>query len=194
MLNRTLPEPELIAEIKLKSRIGAEALYDMYAKNLFGILIKIIKNKEIAEDALQQTFMRIWDSFDSYDASKARLYTWMLCITRNIAKDTLRSKQCSQGAQTESIDFHLDRVEQQQIVSLNTDRLLMRSWLQSLKAEQRAILDLIYFSGYTHTEVALHLGIPVGTVKTRCRNGINMLRAIYNRLEVPVKMHVQLAS
>jgi RNA polymerase sigma factor (sigma-70 family) len=177
---KALSEDKLIEAIKCKSRIGAEALYDMYANTLYGIIVKIVCNDEIAEDLLQDSLIKIWDSFDNYDAAKGRLFTWMICIARNLTKDTLRSKQYRQRLITETIECQPGMIAQNNYVVFNTDTIGVRPWLDHLKKDQKDILDLIYFKGYTHSEVAEELHIPLGTVKTRCRMAINILRGIYN--------------
>ncbi len=88
-----LPEDKLIAAIRVKSREGSTALYDNYGKTLYAIIFNIVKDKEMAEDIFQEAFMKIWNSFDKYDESKGRLFTWMSCVSRNLAKDALRTKQ-----------------------------------------------------------------------------------------------------
>ena len=88
----TLSENELVHAILTKDRNGAEALYDMYSSSLYGVIFRIVQHEEIAEDLLQDTFIRIWNSFSSYDASKGRLFTWMVNVARNIAIDKTRSK------------------------------------------------------------------------------------------------------
>ncbi|GAC1301451.1 MAG: sigma-70 family RNA polymerase sigma factor [Mucilaginibacter sp.] len=176
-----LPENELIDAIKNKSRAGAETLYDMYSKSLYGIIIKLVKNKEIAEDTLQKAFLKIWNSFDHYNASKGRLFTWMLAVTTNIARDTLRSLHYHQYLNTESIDDHVVKIEERYYSVFNIETIGARPLINSLKKEHKQILELIYFQGYTQSEVADELKIPLGTVKTHCRKAIQTLRDIYNK-------------
>src|ERR1700753_3568396 len=92
-----LPEKKLIEEMKAQSRIGAEALYDMYSRSLFGVLLKIVNDDYLAEDLLQQSFIKIWYSVANYNDTRGRLFTWMIAITRNMARDCLRSKTYHQG-------------------------------------------------------------------------------------------------
>lgn len=176
-----LKEDKLINELKAKTRIGAQALYDMYAKTLFGILLRWIKDKELAEDLLQQSFIKIYSSFENYDVSKGRLFTWMLTITRNIAKDSLRSKVYHQSLNTEPLEFNFDYVEENNTVVFNTDTIGIKEWVDKLKYGHKDILNLIYYKGYTQAEVAEELKIPLGTVKTRCRTAVCLLRDQFNR-------------
>jgi len=175
-----LTEEKLIEAIKTNSRIGAEALYEMYSKSLYGVLLKMVNNRELAEDMLQQSFVRIWNSIDSYDKSKCRLFTWMISITRNLARDLLRSKMHQQGLATETLEPHFNNIDQHDMVILNTDAIGIKAVVDNLKDNHKAILNLIYYKGYTHTEVAEELGIPLGTVKTNCRKAICILRGIFD--------------
>ncbi len=179
-----LPEDKLIAAIRVKSREGSTMLYDRYSKTLYTVIFRIVNDKEMAEDIFQEAFMKIWNSFDKYDASKGRLFTWMCCVARNVAKDALRTKLHHKYMATVPLENHIEKVEQQGSMVLNTDTLGMQLWTKNLKKSQKDIVDLIYFKGYTHAEVAHELAIPLGTVKTRCRTGINVLRAIYNDLPI----------
>lgn len=177
-----MAEEKLLEAIKIKSRVGAVALYDMYSGTLYGVITRIVKNKEMAEDILQESFIKIWESFDKYDTSKGRFYTWMNCIARNMAKDALRSRQYHEYLNTGPIDDHIIKIDRDNQVSFNTDTVGLALWLRQLKKVQQDILELIYFKGYTQTEVACQLNIPLGTVKSRCRKGIDILKKTYNNV------------
>jgi len=181
MKKKTLPlsEENLVYQVKIKSRQGAEALYDEYSKNLFGVICLIIPNKEIAEDVLQMAFTKIWFSFDSYDPSKGRLFTWMLVLVRNMAKDVLRSKQHHKELVTVDIECHTQQIDRSFHILFNNDVLLIRSLVSALKKEQKEIIDLVYFKGYTQVEAAEELNLPLGTVKTRCRAALRSLRSLF---------------
>ncbi len=180
----TLTENELIEAIRNRSRIGAETLYDMYSKSLYGIIIKVVKNKEIAEDTLQRAFMKIWNSFEHYNSSKGRLFTWLLAVTTNVARDTLRSLQYRQFLNTDSIDDHVGKIEEEYNSIPNIDAIGAKRLINGLKKEQKNILDLIYFKGYTQSEVAKELDMPLGTVKTHCRKALHILREVYNKTNI----------
>jgi RNA polymerase sigma-70 factor (ECF subfamily) len=124
-------------------------------------------------------FTKIWNSFESYDSSKGRLFTWMLVITRNSAKDMLRSKQYKQEQDTEDIEYFSTQIDQVFHVVFNNDVLCIKNLVTGLKKDHRDIIELMYFKGYTQTETAEKLGIPVGTVKTRCRMALQLLRVIF---------------
>jgi len=176
----TLSETELIHAILKKDKYGAEALYDMYSSSLYGVIFRIVQHEEIAEDLLQDTFLRIWNSFSSYDASKGRLFTWMVNIARNIAIDKTRSKEFRNSSKTEDIENNVLSLDRLTNTEINPEIIGLKELIRKLKPEHKIILDLVYFEGFTHVEVAEKLEIPLGTVKTRLRNAIITLRKVFN--------------
>lgn len=176
----TLSEPELVQAILTKDKNGAEALYDMYSSSLYGVIFRIVQHEEIAEDLLQDTFLRIWNSFSSYDATKGRLFTWMVNVARNIAIDKTRSKEFRNSSKTEDLENNVLTLDKQINSEINPEVIGLKDLIEKLKPEHKIILDLVYFEGFTHVEVAEKLEIPLGTVKTRLRNAIITLRKVFN--------------
>ncbi len=173
-------ERVLVNGLRNGERKALSTLYDMYSDSLYGIILRIIKKEEQAEDVLQDTFVKIWKSFSQYDPSKGRLFTWMANMARNLAIDQMRSKYHRNNADNQCIDNVSYLVDSRHNVSYNTDRIGIREISSVLKPEQKLVLDLIYFSGYTHVEAAQELNIPVGTVKTRLRIAIQNLKKLFN--------------
>ena len=154
-------------------------LYKMYAPNLMGVIMKIVKQQETAEDLLQEVFLKIKKSLNSYDEQKSRLFTWMLNITRNTALDHLRKKSSKQ--EKVNLIFEEAAAElENHAHSYNTDTIGVKNLLQKLSPKQRHILDLSYFKGYTHEEIAEYMNMPLGSVKTSIRQAILKLRVIFN--------------
>ncbi|HEX8377361.1 MAG TPA: sigma-70 family RNA polymerase sigma factor [Pedobacter sp.] len=176
----SLSETELIRAIRHKQRIGSEALYDMYSASLFGVIIRVVQDQELAEDLLQETFIKIWNSFESYDETKGRLFTWMVNLARNLSVDKLRSKDYRNNSKNQDIENSVITIDEQRSTTLNPEVLGVREMVDNLKPEAKAVLDLIYFKGYTHVEASEELGIPLGTVKTRVRLAIISLRKLFN--------------
>lgn len=176
----TLSENDLILALRQKDKLGAEALYDMYSSSLYGIIYRIVQHEEIAEDLLQETFVKIWNSFSSFDSSKGRLFTWMVNVARNLSIDKLRSKDFRNNSKNQDIENNVNFIDEQRNTAINPDILGVKELVQKLKPEQKSILDLVYFRGYTHVEAAEELGIPLGTVKTRMRMAIITLRKFFN--------------
>jgi RNA polymerase sigma factor (sigma-70 family) len=176
----SLSEEELVIAIRNREKAGAEALYEMYSSSLYGVIYRVVQHEEIAEDLLQDTFLRIWNSFSSYDSSKGRLFTWMVNIARNISIDKIRSKDFRNSSKTEDIENNVLTIEMQTGNTLNPEVMGLKELVAKLKPEQKIVLDLVYFRGFTHAEVSEELEIPLGTVKTRLRNAIISLRKVFN--------------
>lgn len=176
----SLPEEELIYKLKCQDTIAIQALYDMYSGALLGIISRIITPTEIAEDILQETFLKIWNQCGSYDSSKGRLFTWMVNIARNSAIDKLRSRDHKNNSKNQNIENNVDFIDSQKEIIFNADLLGIKEMVTTLKPEYKLILDLVYFKGYTHVETAEALDLPLGTVKTRIRMAIVELRKNFN--------------
>lgn len=176
----SLSEPELIQALRARDNKGVEALYDMYSAALYGIIFRVVQHEEIAEDLLQEAFVKIWNSIASYDDSKGRLFTWMVNIARNLSIDKTRSKDFRNHSKTEDIENIVLSVDKGYTTSINPETLGVKELVEKLNPDQKIILDLVYFRGFTHVEAAEELNIPLGTVKTRLRNAIITLRKVFN--------------
>lgn len=174
----TIAEPELIARLKNKDQSALEYLYDHYSGALYGTVLRILKRDEIAEEVLQDVFLRIWDKIGSYDASKGRLFTWMINIARNQAIDKTRSKEVSKGRKTDDIDYLVNKIDTAKSELLQIDSIGLKEVLLRLPEDQRFIVSQLYLKGYTQSEVAEEFSIPLGTVKTRLRLAMIELRSI----------------
>lgn len=176
----SLSEEELIDAIRTRKPIGAEALYDMYSSSLYGIIHRVIQDEELGEDLLQESFVKIWNSINSFDETRGRLFTWMVNITRNLAIDKLRSKDFRNNNKNQDLENSVNLIDDQRNTAFNTETLGVKELVDKLKPESKAVLDLVYFKGYTHVEASEELGIPLGTVKTRIRVAISTLRKLFN--------------
>lgn len=171
-------EEELVALLRQQDGAAFSYLYDNYAGALNGIITRMVTEQQLAEDILQEAFVKIWNNFAQYDNTKGRLFTWMINITRNLTIDMLRSKgfkkQQKISQDENSVSGYSDR-------SMSPDRfdsIGLKKQLQYLKPDQRIIIDLAYFNGYTQDEISKEIGIPLGTVKTRMRSAITELRKL----------------
>ena len=163
-----------------REKIAVEALYDMYSASLFGVISRIITEEAAAEDVLQETFVKIWHSFSGYSAEKGRLFTWMVNIARNLAIDKVRSKDFRNQNKNQELENNVTFIDEQRNTVYNPELLGIKELVDTLKPEQKSILDLVYFKGYTHVEAAEELGVPLGTIKTRLRMAIQLLRKHFN--------------
>ncbi|MBC8125160.1 MAG: sigma-70 family RNA polymerase sigma factor [Candidatus Kapabacteria bacterium] len=153
-------------------------LYDAYSPALYGVVLRILRSQTHAEDILQETFVRVWTKRDTYADGKGSLFTWMLNIARNLAIDTLRSASFNTvGIQTD--DSSVGIGEQSDDPRPRGDTLDLKKFVNTLPSEQQEIIELVYFKGFTQSEIADERGIPLGTVKSRLRLAMNTLRTIY---------------
>jgi RNA polymerase sigma-70 factor, ECF subfamily len=170
-------DEKIIALLRQRDSDGISMVYDKYAAALYGVIVRIVHSRELAEEVSQDVFMKIWRNFESYDGSKGRLFTWMVNIARNAAIDATRAKGF--GRQNQEIENVVNIIDTQQSTSLNPETLDVQQLTQKLTSEHQILIDMIYFKGYTQQEVADALEIPLGTVKTRARAAINRLRELF---------------
>lgn len=163
----------IIQELQSGNEAGMSQLYDMYGANLYGLILKIVKNEELAQDILQDSFVKIWKNIHSFDSKKGSFFTWMLNICRNKSIDELR-KNKNQTSFNHSIENSEGMFSSSE--SLNIDTIGLKDILLNLNEDQKTIIEYLYFKGYTQQETSEKLGIPLGTVKTRARMAINDLK------------------
>tara|TARA_Y100001935_G_scaffold105768_1_gene87743 strand:- start:115879 stop:116424 length:546 start_codon:yes stop_codon:yes gene_type:complete len=163
-----------------------EELYDHYNRLLFGILVSILHKKEESEDMLQEVFTNIWERADQFDPSRGTPYTWIVSLTRNKAIDRLRSKVYKEQ-QKQSINLDDEDVYnplfsnennplENTILSDRAERVYKA--LGQLSEKQRSVIQVAYFGGLTQSEISEKYDIPLGTVKTRMRDGMLKLKEL----------------
>ncbi len=162
--------------LRKKDRSAFEYLYDQYSGALLGVISRIIKRETIAEEVLQDVFLKIWDRIETYDPSKGRLFTWMLNIARNQAIDKTRSKEYSKDKKTGDIENYVNRIDHEEYVEQKVEAIGLQEILNALPEDQRFIIDQHYLKGYTQTEISEEFNLPLGTVKTRMRIAMKELR------------------
>ena len=171
-------EQELVYALQQQDREAFSYLYDNYSGALFGLIFKMVNDKELAEDILQEAFVKIWNNFSNYDSSKGRLFTWMVNITRNLTIDTLRSKGYKKQSKIYTDENSVNNISDSSRAAEKFDAMGIRKQLTLLTNDQKQIIDLAYFGGFTQDEISKQLGIPLGTVKTRMRAAILELRKV----------------
>jgi RNA polymerase sigma factor (sigma-70 family) len=174
---KTYTEQELVAALKDRDNQAFGFLYDNYSGALYSIIRQIITdNGELAGDVLQEVFINIWRKIESYDQTKGRLFTWMLNIARNASIDTLRSKSYQNAQKNQELPENVYKGASNQTTHQSIDNIGLKKLLEKLKPDHRVLVDLAYFKGFTHEEIAELMTIPLGTVKTRIRNALSQLR------------------
>lgn len=168
-------ESAFVALLKKRDKSAFADLYDNYSAALLGVLSRILENEELAEDILQEVFATFYMKIESYDSKKGRLFTWMLNISRNRAIDVRRSK----AFRTKSVIQPIEKavhIEDDVPYERESDAIGLKGFVAKLPETHRIIIDLLYFGGYTQSEAAKELDIPLGTVKSRARSAIQELR------------------
>ena len=173
----TYSEQELVALLNQQDNEAFNYLYDHYSGALFTIINQIVPDKDTASDVLQEVFVNIWKKIDSYNAAKGRLFTWMLNIARNAAIDKVRSKGYRDNQRNQPM-----AESESSGMAMSTNPIVndvgLKKVLTTLNEEYRKLIDLSYFQGFTHEEIAKMMGMPLGTVKTRIRSAISQLRTL----------------
>lgn len=173
-----IDQAALIEGLKNRDRKVFSSIYDQYSPALYGIILKIVKREEIAEDILQESFVKIWKNGPSYERDKGTLFTWMLNICRNAAIDKTRSAHFRRLGQKQMIDHQIsDHINWSH--QPKTEHIGLKTVINELDDKYKEIIDLVYFQGFTQQEVHEHLGIPLGTVKSRLRIGLRELRTFF---------------
>jgi len=168
---------ELLKAVAARDEAALAELYDRYRVILFGLLVRILNNREEAEDVLQEVFLQVWRRAADFDENRGRPFTWLVTLARSRGIDRLRTLAARERVavagtkdETESVsDAASDAFRSEQ-------RGLVTNALAQLPDEQQRPLMLAYFDGLTQTEIAARLGAPLGTVKTRMRTGMMKLR------------------
>ena len=168
----------LILNFKKKDEKAFEELYDMYSDSMHGVIFNIVRSHDIAEEVMQDVFIKAWNNSDKYDASKGRFFTWILNISRNAAIDRTRSKAFKNSGKNLNSDFFVDILEHSENLDSKTDAIGIKKYVRVLEEKCKKIIEFLYFKGFTQKETSEELDIPIGTVKTRNRNCIKQLRTM----------------
>jgi RNA polymerase sigma-70 factor, ECF subfamily len=169
---------ELLAACSLNDQKAFARLYQMTSANLYGVVLRILNREAWADDCLQEAFVKIWNNAESYRSYLAAPMTWMMTIARNQALDQLRRRrreviESDSDGFKEEVDpapLPLDRLDQ------SDEGGRLKACLDQLNENQRQIIALAYFKGLTHEELAKRTDVPLGTVKTWIRRGLEQLR------------------
>lgn len=177
---------DLMMRIKARDKAALSELYDCYHKLLFGLILSILKKREEAEDILQEAFTSIWEKADQFDTERGSVYTWIVSLTRNLSIDRLRSKvykeQEKQSVSLDNEDVYHPLFSQEhnpmQGTILKERAKRLHEALAQISDKQREMLQVAYFNGLSQSEISKKFDIPLGTVKTRMRDGMLKLREI----------------
>lgn len=172
-----LPAPaehELVQRLLARDERALGQLYEQYARNLFTVILRVVQDEAMAQDVLQEGLLKVWLSIGSYEATRGRLFTWMVRVCCNQAIDALRSPRQRfhrRNPSLEAAGAHYSPAP----TAFYPEHIGVRELIVQLKPRQREVMDLLYFGGCTQAETAEQLAIPLATVKTRARAALAVL-------------------
>jgi RNA polymerase sigma-70 factor (ECF subfamily) len=166
----------LVTAIRSGDQSAMGALYDRYSSIVYAVALRVLQDTGAAEDVLQEIFMQLWRNPGSFDSSRGNMAAWLAVIARNRAIDSLRRRRPEDDIENVVVSVEPD-------LATETDRSRamdkVRGALEQMPAAQRKTLEMAYFEGLTHTEIAKKTGEPLGTIKTRIRTGLLTLRKTF---------------
>ncbi len=159
-----------------KDEQAIDLIYDHYGDNLYGYILKIVTDEQMAQDVLQESFIKIWKYSDKYDPKKSRLFTWLMNICRNLAIDKLRA---SKRYLTDDIQKLDSGVYNFKVSQINIDQIDLREKVNGLETKYKVIIEVLFFKGMTQREASDYLEVPLGTVKSRLKIALRELNRIF---------------
>jgi RNA polymerase sigma-70 factor (ECF subfamily) len=182
VMNQT-PEIKLLQQIQAGDEEALVALHAQYANLVYSVAYRVLNDQMAAEEVTQDTFMRLWHKSYTFDPEKGRFITWLLTVTRRLAIDVLRQRQRREPV-TGMLFMDEDPNLWENVLASDGSgsdlRRTLVSVLSELPSEQRQLIELVYFYGMTHSDIAETTGLPLGTVKTRIRLGMQKLRLAWS--------------
>lgn len=169
-------EKEIVSLLKSGDKRAITLLYDNYADALYGVVKKIISDDEVARDVLQESFVKIWRYAKKYDATKAKLFTWLYRIAYNTAIDKVRSLK---NKTEKEVQIEVSTVYKVTSNELNQDVLDLKKHLKTIDEKYQIVINALFFEGMTQQEASDELDIPLGTIKSRLKIGLRELKKIY---------------
>jgi RNA polymerase sigma-70 factor (ECF subfamily) len=185
-----LADEDLISLVESGDTEALAGLYDRHGRSAYSLAYRMMGDRQAAEDLVQDSFIKIWRSAKSYRAERGSVRTWILSITHNRGIDHIRSTASRRRTQ-DRVEMTAETTQQSEAFSetwRNSQRRLVQQALKTLPDEQLKILELAYFSGYTHAEIAEMLDLPLGTVKGRMRLGMKKIKSFFDAQGVAVPL------
>jgi len=172
----------LIAKVATGDEHALACLYDATSRMVYGLCLRIVRDPSAAEDITLETYLQLWRTAESYNPVRGTVSAWLLTAVRSRAIDWLRARKARRAELEQNIDevfdLHDHRPSPEHLSMDSSRNRILRDVMAELPAEQRHAIELAYFGGLSHSEIALQTGLPIGTVKTRIRLGMMRLREL----------------
>lgn len=184
----TLADEDLISMVGDEDPDAFAALYDRHSRAAFSLGYRIMGQRQTAEDLVQEVFLKVWRSATSYRAERGSVRTWILSIVHHRGIDQLRATASRQRTK-DRFEANAEKSQPSEAFAetwKNSQRDQVREALKTLPEEQLKVLELAYFSGYTHLEISELMNLPLGTVKGRMRLGLKKMRDYFDSRDVAV--------
>jgi RNA polymerase sigma-70 factor, ECF subfamily len=171
-------DAELVERLRRRDPQALAELYDRYGRLVYSLIVRVVRDGALAEDLAQETFLRVWNRVQGFDAQRGALGPWLLAVARNRAIDYLRSSSGRErnAIELEEVDHPSLYTDMERDILASDQARLVRAALDKLSPNQREVIELAYFEGLTQTEMAERMGQPLGTVKTWVRTALKNLR------------------
>ena len=168
----------MAAQLQAGELRGIESLYDQYGRLAYGLACRILNDRAAAEDVVQEAFLAVWKNAGQFDNRRGSVRSWLFSIVHNRAIDRIRGTAHSHNdVPLENVEPVIQLNDAWEAVSVELERKQVQDGMRSLPEAQRETLELAYFKGLTHVEIAQQMGVPLGTVKGRMRIGLEKLRS-----------------
>jgi RNA polymerase sigma-70 factor (ECF subfamily) len=176
-----MTDEERLLRVARGDRRALEQIYDQYERLIFSLAIKIVRDPQLAEEIVQDVFVKIWTQADRYDSSRGRFSSWLINMTRNLSIDRVRAAKAkgtvplvrSDDSERELMDQSAPELADSTVTALH-----VRDALASLSSDHREALELAYWQGLTHVEISRRVRVPLGTVKSRLHHALLKLRGV----------------
>ncbi len=169
------PGTRLMERVRTRDVAAFESLYDTYHRLVFGIALRMLADAALAEDLTQAVFLKLWSAPDAFRGGA--FTAWLARVTRNRALDVIRARGARPESELPSVDVPLDSDLEDDVMA-GIDARRVHDALRRLPSDQRSLIEMGFFAGVTHTEIAERTGTPLGTVKTRIRAGLRKMRTL----------------
>jgi RNA polymerase sigma-70 factor (ECF subfamily) len=171
-------DPDLVARLQRRDPQALAELYDRYGRLVYALILRVVRDRGVAEDLVQETFLRVWNRVHGFDAEKGAIGPWLLAVARNRAIDYLRS---ASGRERNAVEFEeTDHpslyIDMEQDILTSDKARVVKQAMEKLSPQQRQVIELAYFEGLSQTEMAERMKQPLGTVKTWVRTALKNLR------------------